>query len=191
MFYWVTIFVKRYTDNLPMLHYVMYSLSVINWKRHLSCTPVLYFYHICAFHNGNSSVIRPARKCPSWRTKSKQWVFTGFLHNRDSDCISNTDFPPDLTTINTKPLPTPRRKGVVRQRLRTMKHKPPLPSMSLDNVRYVEGLKVDERRANAHFLNEHRDACSVISPRLGSKKGRRLWDVHHEICMLTRFDRDK
>ena len=78
----------------------------------------------------------------------------------------------------------------MRQRLRTMTHKPPLPSMSLDNVRYVEGLKVDERRANAHFLNEHRDACSVISPRLGSKKGRRLWDVHHDIWMLTRFDRD-
>ena len=107
---------------------------------------------------------------------SIHWLFT----HRDSDCISNTDFPPDLT-INTKPLPTPRRKGVVRQRLRTMKHKPPLPSMSLDNVRYVERLKVDERRVNALFLNEHRDACSVISPRRRSKKGRRLWDVHHEI----------
>jgi hypothetical protein len=32
MFYWVTILREKDTDNLPMLHYVLYSFSVINWK---------------------------------------------------------------------------------------------------------------------------------------------------------------
>ena len=79
-----------------------------------------------------------------------------------------------MTRNNAKPLRKRGRKGGVRQRLRKMKHKPPLPSMILANVRCLKGLKMDELRANATFFNEYRDACLIVmpwlSPRLGSTK---------------------
>ena len=47
----------------------------------------------------------------------------------------------------------------MRQKLRKMKHKPPLRSMILANVRSPKSLKMDELRANATCFNEYRDAC--------------------------------
>ena len=92
-----------------------------------------------------------ARKRPSWRTKSKPYLLA--LNNRvhhDSDLfLSNIDFPPGVTRNNTKPLRKRGRKGGVRQRLRKMKYKPPLPSM----IRSLKGLKMDELRANATFFS--------------------------------------
>ena len=63
--------------------------------------------------------------------------------------------------VTTRPVRKRGRKGGVRQRLRRMKYKPPLPSIILANVRSLKGLKMDELRANATHLNEYRDACMM------------------------------
>ena len=117
------------------------------------------------------------------------------LNNRvhhDSDYLSNIDFPPGMTRNNTKPLRKRGRKGGVRQRLRKMKHKPPLPSMILANVRCLKGLKMDELRANATFFNEYRDACLMAFTEtwFDQNVGDRGTFIKGFGCP-TRLDRDK